>query len=64
MYVKLSPEDLNSNICPLHLTSTYTCGVTIVPKVCGGNYIVTHVLNFFIVLKGKKKKPMITAKKN
>ena len=28
------------------------------------NYIVTHVLNFFIVLKGKKKKnSMITAKK-
>ena len=36
MSVKLSPEDLN--LCPCHPLpiSTYICGVTIAPKVCGG----------------------------
>ena len=38
MYVKLPPEDLNLNSYPPHPTSTYTCGVTIAPRVCGGNY--------------------------
>ena len=38
MYVKLPPRDLNPDICPLHPTSTYTCGVTIAPGVCGGEW--------------------------
>ena len=47
MYVKLPPKDLNLDLCPLHPTSTYTCGVTIAPRVCGGQ---EHIL--------KKKKSM------
>ena len=37
MYVKLPPRDLDPDICPLHPTSTYTCGVTIAPRVYDGN---------------------------
>ena len=37
MFVKLPSEDLNPSPYPLHLTSTYTCGVTIAPRVCGGD---------------------------
>ena len=37
MCVKLPPGDLNPGPCPPHPTSTYTCGVTIAPRVCGGN---------------------------
>ena len=33
---KFSLEDLNSSFCPPHPTSTYICGVTIAPRVCGG----------------------------
>ena len=47
MYVKLLPKNLNLDLCPSHPTSTYTCGVTIAPKVCGGQ---EHIL--------KKKKSM------
>ena len=35
--MKFPPGDLNPGPCPLHPTSTYTCGVTIVPKVCGSD---------------------------
>ena len=38
MCVKLPLRDLNPDIYPPHPTSTYTCGVTIAPRVCGGNY--------------------------
>ena len=34
MCVKLPPGDLNTDPSPPHLTSTYTCGVTITPRVC------------------------------
>jgi len=34
--VKLIHGDLNPGPCPPHLTSIYTCGVTTVPRVCGG----------------------------
>ena len=34
MCVKLSPEDLNPDPYPLHLTSIYICEVAIPPKVC------------------------------
>ena len=37
MYVKLPLGDLNPSSCLPHPTSTYTCGVTIASKVCGGN---------------------------
>ena len=37
MCVKLPPGDLNPDPCPPHSTSTYTFGVTIVPRVCGGD---------------------------
>ena len=33
MFVKFSPRDLNSDPCPPHSTSIYTCGVTTAPKV-------------------------------
>ena len=36
MCVNLPPKDLNPSPCPLHFTSTYTCVVTIAPRVCGG----------------------------
>ena len=36
MCVKLPPGDLNLGPYPPHPTSTYTCGVTIAPRVCGG----------------------------
>ena len=39
MCVKLPPGDLNSGPCPPHLTNTYTCGVTIAPKMCGGELL-------------------------
>ena len=54
MCVKLPPRDLNLGIYPPHLTSTYTCGVTIAPKVCDGKYpldlskyinVLTHLFN-------------------
>ena len=34
MCVKLPPGDSNTGPCPPHSTSTYTCGVTISPRVC------------------------------
>ena len=36
MCVKLSHGDLNLGPFLPHPTSTYTCGVTIAPKACGG----------------------------
>ena len=46
MCVKLLSEDLNPDLCPPHLTSTYTCGVTIAPMVCGGaNFLSIHILS-------------------
>ena len=35
MYVKFSPENLNLESYPPHPTNTYTCKVTIVPRMCG-----------------------------
>ena len=32
--MKLSPGDLNLGLCPPHPTSTYTCEMTIAPRVC------------------------------
>ena len=39
--VKLPSRDLNPGLYPLQPTSTYTCGVTIALKVCGGQ---EHIL--------------------
>ena len=36
MCVKLPLGDLNLSPCPPHPTSTYTCRVTIAPRVCDG----------------------------
>ena len=38
MCVKLPLGDLNIGLCPSHLMSTYTYGVTIAPNMCGGIY--------------------------
>ena len=39
MCVKLPSGDLNPDPYPPHLISTYTCRVTIAPRVCGGSFI-------------------------
>ena len=39
--VKLTSRDLNSTPYPPHLTNTYTCGVTIAPRVCDGEPVTT-----------------------
>ena len=36
MYLKLSLRVLNLDFCPLHPTSTYICGVNIMPRVRSG----------------------------
>ena len=36
MHVKFPPKNLNLNPCFPHLTSTYTCVMTITPRMCGG----------------------------
>ena len=36
MCVKLPHGDLNLSPYPTHPTNTYTCGVTIAPRMCGG----------------------------
>ena len=39
MCMKLSPNDLSPGSCPPRPTSTYTCEVTIIPRVYGGSEI-------------------------
>lgn len=39
---KFSSRDLNPDLCPSRPTNTYTCGVTITPKVCDS--IIWHSL--------------------
>ena len=45
MCVKLPLRDLNAGPYPPHPISVYTYGVTITPKMCGGNKIVNF--NYF-----------------
>ena len=45
MCMKLSPKDLNPDLCPPHLTSIYTCGVTITSRVYSVFFF------FFVYLK-------------
>ena len=46
MCVKLPPGDLNPISYPTHLTSTYTCRVTIAPRMCGGFRVHINSLMF------------------
>ena len=46
--MKLPPEDLNPSHYPPHFTNTYTCGVTIAPRMYGGPIVIAR--------KKKKKK--------
>ena len=51
MCVKLPPENLNPSPYPLHLTSTYICGVTIALRVSGYNCIIKLIRsNMFMTL--------------
>ena len=43
MRVKFISGDLNPISCPLHSTITYTCRVTITPRVCGDKFF--YLLN-------------------
>ena len=36
MYIKFTPENLNPNYYLPHLTNTYTCEITIIPKMYNG----------------------------
>ena len=36
MYMKLSLKDLNLDHYRSHSTNTYSCGATILPRVCNG----------------------------
>ena len=38
--MKFPFENLNHVLYLLHLTSIYTCGMTITPRVCGGQIII------------------------
>ena len=40
--MKHPPRDLNFGFYPPHLISTYTCRVTITPKMCGGYKLQTY----------------------
>ena len=52
MCVKLLLGDLNPNPYPPHPTSTYTCGVTIATRVCGGVVEVVSVGDWLILASG------------
>ena len=44
MYVKFPPGDLNPGFCPPpHPTSTYTCRMTIAPKMCDDEILILKV---------------------
>ena len=53
MCVKFSLGDLNSSPYFPHLTNTYTCGVTIIPKVCGG-FTILISYDFTVVKESTK----------
>ena len=56
MCVKLSSGHLNLGPCPPHPTSTYTCGVTIAPRMCGGSSNNYKAVKKNTKYKKKKKK--------
>ena len=45
MYVKLPLKDLNFDPYPPHLTSTYTCEVIIIPRVCSSTNVLKCIWN-------------------
>ena len=49
MCVKFLLKNLNSNPCPLHLTSTYTYEVTITLRVHGGT-LYLNTMNILIIV--------------
>ena len=58
MCVKLPYRDLNPNSCLSHPTNTYTCEVTIAPRVC--NYIIIIIIkgaDFFLTKYSKSLLP-------
>ena len=55
MCVRFLPGDLTSDPYLSHLTNTYTCGVTITPRVCGGK---KH-LSLYLRTKREKHKGKI-----
>ena len=64
MCVKFSHENLNFGPYLSHPTNTYTCGVVIVPKMCGGYWLPITIYSLRFVKKyykfntlKKKKKP-------
>ena len=48
MCIKLPLGDLNPDPYPLHPTSTYTCGVTIEPRVCGSQTMSLALIALYI----------------
>ena len=48
--MKLHSKYLNSNLHPTYSINTYICGVTIIPRVCGG-ITLSFVLFSFIYCK-------------
>ena len=60
MYVKLFSGDLNSDLCLLHPTSIYTCGVTTAPRVCGGGICFNGRIDSFIYKHNYYKCLLIT----
>ena len=52
MCVKLSSGDLNPRPYPPHPTSTYTCGVTIAPRVCDGQVVLKLKRCVFVEILG------------
>ena len=51
MCVEFSSRDLNLSLYFPHLTSNYSCGMIITPRVCGSNF----TWNWNVVLKPKIK---------
>ena len=56
MCMKLPSKNLNHSPCPPHPTNTYTCGVTIVSKVCGDRLATQLILPKFDPLLITKNK--------
>ena len=45
MCVKFPPGNLNSDIYSSHPINTYTCEVTITPRVCSGQNFIIRLIN-------------------
>ena len=60
MCIKLHSRELNIGPYPLHLTSNYTCGVIIAPRVCSSDVdnLVYLTMGGSFGSKKKKKKTL------